>query len=331
MSPATLSPVALTWGQYIEQLIAERGGLAELARCLAEVAPAGLPDDPQTIERGIRRLRGRGHLPGEKYGRLLIRCMGIPSPIAAQARELGQYHSRLSDLPVPTRRDQLRLWDRPPVSESPLAAWIHIGLASLAHRSLDAAVIDRRLVLARLVVRAAGPDAGLELALMEARLLSDRKLREEATARLDAAEALLGDTALTADDAACYFARLQDQRAYLAGRAWAKDRSVLADALALYQSIPLEGAPPFAAFRRAHGEGWCMWRLGQPEEGLRHARLAEQHAGDGGLIRMRIMALTLQGHILASSGGDPEPVQARARRLAARLDDAQLTRSAGGS
>lgn len=291
MHPAPLSPMALTWGQYTELLISERGGLAELARCLMELAPTGLPDDPQTIERGIRRLRARGHLPGEKYGRLLIRCMGIPSPIAAQARQLGQYHSRLSDLPVPTRRDQLRLWDRPPISESPLAAWIHIGLASLAHRSLDAAIIDRRLALARLVVRAAGPDAGLELALMEARLLSDRKERQQAMARLDEAQALLGDTALTTDDAACYFARFQDQRAYLTTRTGARDRAVLTEALALYRSIPLEDAPPFAAFRRAHGEGWCLWRSGQPEAGLHHARLAAQHAGDGGLIRMRISTL----------------------------------------
>ena len=118
------APLSFSWGQYVELLIEERGSLTELVRHLLEVAPvsAESSDDPQTVERGLRRLRGRDTAPGEKYGRLLIRCLGIPVPLGEQARDLGQYHSRLSDLPLGVRRAQLRIWEGPPMSESPFAA-----------------------------------------------------------------------------------------------------------------------------------------------------------------------------------------------------------------
>jgi hypothetical protein len=320
--PAPLHPpLSFTWGQYVAGLCAERGGLAEVARCLVELAPAGvkLSDDPLTIERGLRRLRDLGSAPGGRYGRLLIRCFGIPGTISDWARRMGQYHSRLADLPVEVRREQLRLWDRPPISESAVAAWVHLGLASLAHRQQDAGQLDTRLSLAGLVVRQAGPDAVAELALLQARLAADAGELEAAGEHLAAAGAAL--VALSPAEAACYFARLQDQRAFLAVRGWKQAPERLDEALALYATIP--DGPPFARFRRAHGRAWCLWRQGDQAGALRESRLAVQHAGDGGFVRMRILALTLQGHIL----GRPEGLSAweRAREMAAELQDDLLT------
>ena len=67
---------------------------------------------------------------------------------------MGQYHSPFADLPTGLRRQQLLRWDRPPVSESPAAAWVHIGLASVAHRMKQEAEVARRLEHARPEVRA---------------------------------------------------------------------------------------------------------------------------------------------------------------------------------
>ncbi len=316
-------PLSFTWGQYVAQLTAERGGLAELARCLVEVAPASarLSDDPQTIERGLRRLRNLGSAPGGRYGRLLIRCFGIPGSITTWARRLGQYHSRLADLPIAVRREQLRLWDRPPISEAPAAIWVHLALASLALRTRDGAQVEARMDLARLGLRRAEPPARVELALLEARLAADRGALEDAGDHLDTAEHTLPD--LGREDAACVHARLLDQRAFLAVRGWRDAPGCLDDALALYDRIPTDG-PPFARFRRAHGRAWCLWRQGDRSAALSESRLAARHAGDGGLVRMRVLALTLQGHILR-----PEPAGAavwiRARQMAEALGDDLLT------
>ena len=312
-------PLSFTWGQYVAQLTAERGGLAELARCLVDVAPTGvkLSSDPLTIERGIRRLRDRGSAPGDKYGRLLIRCFGIPGTITDQARQMGQYHSRLADLPVAVRWQQLRLWDRPPISESPVSAWVNLGLASLAHHQQDPEQLHARLSLARLAARVA--DARVELALLEARLAADGRDMAAAQAHLDTASGHLA--ALSGEEAASYLARLQDQRAFLAVRGWRKDPSRLDAALALYAVIPTIG-PPFARFRRAHGRAWCLWRQGEQAEALSESHLAVRHAGDGGFVRMRILALILQGHIL----GRPEALTcwSRAREMASSLQDELL-------
>ncbi|MFT5686218.1 MAG: hypothetical protein ACI8RZ_007174 [Myxococcota bacterium] len=322
MSAPLHPPLSFTWGQYVAGLVAERGGLAELARSLVEVAPAGvkLSDDPLTVERGLRRLRDLGSAPGGRYGRLLIRCFGIPGTISDWARRMGQYHSRLADLPVAVRHEQLRLWDRPPISESSVAAWVHLGLASLAHRQRDAEQLDTRMSLAKLVARSAGPDALMELALLQARLAADRGEADAAQGFLDAAGSALSE--LEAGEAACYLARLQDQRAYLTVRGWRKAPEHLDAALALYAVIPIDG-PPFARFRRAHGEAWCLWKQGRKDEALSASRLAVQHAGDGGFVRMRILALTLQGHILGRAEGGA--VWMRAREMAEALGDDLLT------
>ena len=335
----TVPDIALpfSWDRYIGLLIAARGSLSEVARCLLERAPpAARPGDPLTVERGLRRLRDRpGSPPGDKYGRLLLRCFGLPALIAAHARQLGQYHSRLSDLPIPVRREQLHAFDLPPLTESPAAAWIHLALASLAHRDGDLPLTRRRADLARLALPGAPPEARIEWLLLRARLCADAGDCADAAAALDQAGALLDaapDTADT-DDRACYRARLLDQRAWLCSRRWREDPGVLSEAAALYAAIPDPDAPgaptlpPFTGFRRAHGLAWCRWRMGGPgchTAALDLARAAARHAGDGGLLRLRCMSLRLQAHITQDAGQDAAPLWRRVAQIAERLGDIGL-------
>ena len=203
--------------------------------------PADLPEDPGTVERGLRRLRSRGTKPADKYGRLLLRAFSLPPSITRWARALGTYHGPLIDLPMALRREQLRLWDRAPLIESEHAAWVHLAQASLAHHDGELEQTDRRLHLARLGARRAGPAAEVELALFEARRCADRRERGRALEVLEACEGKLD--AIVEDDAACFRARWLDQRAYLASRAWRREPEVLAVAESYLQRIPDVGAP----------------------------------------------------------------------------------------
>jgi hypothetical protein len=326
-------PVAFAWAQLVDHLAREAGGLSELSRHLQDVAPAsaGLSDDPMTVERGLRRLRTRSHAEGNKYGRLLLRCYGLPGSVSAWAKEMGQYHSRSSDLPVALRADQLRLWDRPPVAESLDAVWVHLGLAMLAHRKLDLERTKRRASLAQETLSDARPAAAVELLLLQARLASDIDT--------DDANRILADTRSALDrltdpgDKACYAARWLDQRAYQANRGWRQDPWRLTAGLALYDQIPEDSPLPFVRFRRAHGRAFCLWKLRHPGA-LHVARTAVTHAGDGGFIRFRIMALSLQAHI-EPAGPARTALIDRAMGMAASVGDttflAQLARLAQAS
>lgn len=320
----SLPPLAFTWAQLVDHLAAERGGLTELARHLLDIAPSGaqLSADPLTIERGLRRLRQQGNTPGNKYGRLLLRHYGVPRSIASWARELGQYHSRSSDLPVSLRRDQLRLWDCPPIGESPkVAVWIQLALASVSHREGDTAQLEQRLSLARLLIPHAEPAALSELALFEARLALDRGDEEGCTDALARAEQLLAR--LQAQERGCYLARLQDQRAYRASRGWRDHPERLILAMNHYEALPQEGEP-FVLFRREHGRAWCLLRLGRLVEAREAAALACQHAGDGGFIRLRVMSLGLRAHLEGPETPEGQTFLQRARQMAERLGDTQL-------
>jgi hypothetical protein len=265
------------------------------------------------VEKGLRRLRRRENAEGDKYGRLLIRTFGLPESQLTWARWMGQYHGRLSDLPVAMRRDQLRLWDRPPLSESPAAIWVHLGLAGLARRAGDEEAMDRRLELARLQ-KQAPTDARLELLLLEAVVAMDRGQELDWVPQ---AEELL---ATRPAEGVSYRARVLDQRAYAAARGWRDHPDRLRAALDLYSEIPDEG-DPFPRFRRAHGRAWCLWRM-EDEGALEEANRAVQFAGDAGLMRFRCMALGLRWRIagLASDGS-------RAMNLARRLQDERLQKA----
>jgi hypothetical protein len=320
-----LPPASWTWADVVDHFVAERGSLAELVRHLLEIAPLERrgPVDPMTLERGLRRLRQRGHREGNTYGRLLLQHLGLPGAMQGWAQELGQYHSRSSDLPLPQRIAQLERWDRPPVSESPAAIWVHIGLASVAHRREQPEAIPPRLNLIRLLLKRATPAARAEAWLLLARLSMDAPEPARALEEIAAAEVATAEIA-DAEDRACYVARACDQRAYIVAQGWRDEPQRLQRALALYDLLAdSPAAPPFARFRRAHGRAWCLWRLQALDEAAEAARLGIQHAGDGGFVRFRSMGLGLLANILGSEGEGAEAA-ARAREMARRLGDAQL-------
>jgi hypothetical protein len=293
----------------IESLVEQHGSLTAVAWKLIEHASG---DDVQSIERALRRLRGRGQLDGGVWGQRVLRVFGPPASIEARLRWMGLYHSPFNDLPLALCADQLRIWDRPPVSESRARVWIQLGLASCALRERRYDDAAHHADQAR---AAQGPDAArLELALLDGYVASRRGLTDAIEPALAAAEALLASATLEPDDAACFRARLVDQRAYQKSKAGDH-----AGSAALYDSLPDADVHPFASYRRDAGRAYAAHRAGRQEEAVGLARRAIAHAGDGGYTRLRAMGLIL----LARITGDDEPA-ARARAIAVRLADAEL-------
>jgi hypothetical protein len=304
--------------------VAAHGGWTALVdRLLVRLAAEpDAPTDPGTVEKGLRRLSARGHKPGGQYGRWVLRHLGVPRPLEDWARWLGQYHSRLADLPTPVREAQLRLWDRPPLAESRAYAWVQLGLASVALRQQDVAGARARLGQALARVSLAGPAAALEARLLEARLASDA--HEEVASALAAAASALASPLLDEEDRACYLARLRDQEAYqLLHPRQGPPR--VNEALEVYASIPAHPAP-FVGFRRELGLGYCAYKLGRPDEAAARARSACEHAGDGGLVRFRVMSLSLLARVVPPA--ESAAIAERAARLAAQLGDEDLLRRA---
>ena len=94
--PGQPAGVALDWGAYVDALVAEHCGLATVAERLA--ANRRFTDDVESIARALRRLRGRGTLPGGKWGDRLLATFGLPRPVDARLRFMGSYHQRFVDL-----------------------------------------------------------------------------------------------------------------------------------------------------------------------------------------------------------------------------------------
>jgi hypothetical protein len=198
---------------------------------------------------------------------------------------------------------------------------VHLGLASLAHRASDLVEARRRLDLAADVPKAEIA-ARLEHALLSARIASDEGRRDDEIEATATAMRLVELDGLSDVDRLCYRARIADQRAYRVSKSWRADPSVLVAARALYEELPERDMPPFVGFRRALGVAWCVWRSGDPAGAMEHARQAYDHAGDGGFVRLRVMALNLMAGI-ADEGAD-DPLRARARALAEGLEDIEL-------
>jgi MalT-like TPR region len=318
--------MGLTWEAYVDHFVGEIGSWTALADELIRRASgsADPPVDLQSVEKGLRRLAQREHRAGGQYGRWMLRFFGVPTAVEDWARWLAQYHSRFADLPTSLRLEQLRLWDRPPVSESRIAPWIHVGLASVFHRMADLESCRRRLRLASGGAERAGAAATIEIKLLMARIATDESCRDEADQLFDQAEALLADNSITRDDKLCYRARLLGQRAYHLTKPPPGMDEDLRGALALFQQIEEDPALPFVSFRRCAGLAYCTWKLGDPEGGMRLARLAADHAGDGGFVRFRIMALNLLSGMLPRD--EAREINARATRLAKQLEDEDLVR-----
>jgi hypothetical protein len=121
------------------------------------------------------------------------------------------------------------------------------------------------------------------------------------------------------DDRACLHVRWIDQRAYELnkGREAAPNPSA---AESLYRLLPISDAPPFVLCRRANGLAYARWKQGHSEEAACLARDAARHAGDGGHVRLRVMALGLLARI------DPREVAShqRAIEMSRRLEDELL-------
>lgn len=302
------------WADLIADLVERRGSLAAVALHLAE--QRAFAEDVESVERGLRRLRGRGVKDGGVWGERVLRVFGLPSALADRLRWMGQYHSRFTDLPASIAAELLRPWRRPPVSQSPARIWLLLGEMNLVLRRRG----DARALLQTALHLAprAEPVAQVELALVEAFVVT-RSDPARARAAIDRAEAILPAVA-DPHDHACLFARWIDQVAYGLNRptTGAPDYR---GGLALYERIPADG-PLFARCRRENGLGWTKLKLGDRAAAEQHARASVEAAGDAGSLRLRAMALNLLAR--ATRGEASRAAKDRALAIAQRLEDEAL-------
>jgi len=324
---ADLPPAGLSWGEYVERWVADCGGWLPLADQLIHRAgdAVEIALDPGTVERGLRRLSTRAHKPGGQYGRWMLRFFGFTSPIEQWVKWLGMYHTRFADLPSSLRLEQLALWNRPPISESPLACWISIGTAAAHYSRLDTTAFEHWIARAERQATSAGVAAEIEIALLRAQVETDALDRDRPQERWNLIEKRLAEHVLPPADSQVYRARLHHQRAMhctllpeLDGRPPDIER-----ARELYEAIP-DSTHPFAACRKSVGLAYCAWKNGDTGEAVRLAHRAADEAGDGGLVRMRVMALNLLSRVLAPD--QAAIVNERARRMANALEDEDLVR-----
>lgn len=305
-------PPGLDWETYVAWLVSEHGGVAPLAERLVEARRGA--ESIESVERALRRLRARGVLDGGTWGQRLLHRFGLPPDVEGRLRWMGSYHTRFSDLPRGVCLDHLASWDRAPIAASRGRVWLLLGRAGVALRGRD-------FDLAESLVSEAGAGAPrgqalAELALAEVYLAT--KQRRTPTLTIDEAEAALTGADVHPDDHACMVARIADHRAFHLNIARRPDPHA---ALALYEALP-EVGPAFAVFRRASGVAWSSFKLGDHTRALASARLAEEAAGDGGFMRLRAMALNLLVRLLPGEEGARHA--ARARAIAAHLDDEEL-------
>ncbi len=323
------------WADYVDWLTSSTGSLAAVADRLC--AARGYKEDVGSIERALRRLRTRGTHAGGTWGTRAIALFGLPTAIDERVRQLGQYHSRLAELPVSMCEDLVRVWDKPPITETRAGrAWIALARASIQVRlaRLDEAIAILDRGRADLVgasssgapsSSASSPGASspgaigvvatplaarIEAILIRAYVASRTNIYavpsylDEATPLIDAVD--------NAHDRACLLARLADHRAYELNQ-----RGEHEAAEAVYRALPDEG-PTFARTRRANGIGYARWKRGEADA-HEFARAAIEYAGDGGHLRGRAMALRLYARIASDSDA-----QSRAVAIAQHLEDETL-------
>ncbi len=308
-----------SWADHVAWLVDKHGSLAAVAERLS--ALRGYEDDVATVERALRRLRGRGQLDGGMWGSRVLAAFGLPGAVDARARWMGAYHSRFTDLPLPVCRDLVRLWDRPPVSDAPASRiWLALAHSTCALRGneTDAAITHMRRAHASFAK--APPEARIELLLTEA-FLASRSDVEAVPGLLSRIEPLLAEE-MPKDDRACLYARWIDQRAYEKNRSGPGKEPDHVGAEALYRTIPEQNAPAFVLCRRANGLAYARWKQGFNEEAAAFARIAADNAGDGGHLRLRAMALNMLARVAGGSEG--EKARHRATAIAASLDDEGL-------
>ena len=318
--PDTDRAAGITWGDLVSSLIQEHGTLTQVAWKLVEQADRAKTDlDVASVERALRRLRTRGQRDGGAWGQRLVRMFGMPAAIEDRVRWLGHYHSPFNDLPVALCLDQLRLWDRPPMSGSRTRLWIQLGLTTCALRTRridDARVHVRRVAEALAPLGVESTAARIELALVEGFLAS--RDGGDVDAALERAASLLATAELTAIDRACFEARLADQRAYQRNKAGDH-----AAGLEIYEALPKLDTHPFASYRRDAGLAYGYHHTGRPLEALVVVMHAIEHAGDGGYTRLRAMGLLMLSRITDDPSLRTSSL-ARARAIGTRLGDDEL-------
>ncbi len=319
-----LLPVALTWAEYIGRWATDCGGWMQLAGALIDrVGDAvAISQDAQTVERGLRRLARRGHKPGGQYGRWMLRYFGFTSPIEELVKWMGQYHTRFADLPWGFRLEHLMLWNRPPIAESRFASWIQVGIAHAHLGHADLAACKHALAQAERQAPKAGLAAEIECALLRGRIETDAGDHVAADRHYRSIIVQLDSGRLPHADERAYRARLQDQRAHHLTRPLEGEPPRLVEARALYAAIEEEPYIPFVAFRKAVGLAYCAWQLGEVDAAIELATRAAEHAGDGGLLRMRVMALNMLSRVL--TGDAARSANQRASRMAVLLEDEDL-------
>jgi len=322
------APVGFTWSDYIEDLVSQVGSLTGVAERLA--LTRSFEDDVGSIERALRRLRGRGLQPGGKWGQALLAVFGLPASVQARLRWMAAYHSRFSDLPVDLCEDLVRLWDHPPTTERrENRAWLALARTSIALRRNDQQTASTSLEQAQ---NELGPtplvEAQIETLLVRAFIAS--KHEPASVPELLASVEPKLEAVQDADDRACLHVRWIDQQAYglNQGRDAAPNPSA---AEALYLRVPTADVPPFVLCRRANGLAYARWKQGHSDEAASLAREAARHAGDGGHVRLRIMALSLLARIDPREAGSHERALAMSKRLEDELLLARLAPRALGS
>jgi len=318
------APVGFTWSDYIEQLVSQTGSLTALAERLA--ATRSFEDDVASIERALRRLRGRGLQPGGKWGQALLTAFGLPTNIQARLRWMAAYHSRFTDLPIDVCEDLTRLWDHPPTTERrENRAWLALARTSIALRRNDYQTARTSLEQADNELGSTSVvEAQIETLLVRAFIASKHEpacvpeLLASVQPKLDAVQ--------DADDRACLHVRWIDQQAYdlNRGRHVAPNPSA---AEALYLRVPTSDVPPFVLCRRANGLAYARWKQGHADQAADLAREAARQAGDGGHVRLRIMALSLLARIDPREAASHERAVAMSKRLE---DELLLARVAPG-
>jgi tetratricopeptide (TPR) repeat protein len=308
-----------SWADHLAWLVEKHGSLAAVAERLS--ALRGYKEDVATIERALRRLRSRGQLDGGTWGSRLLTAFGLPGAVDARARWMGAYHSRFTDLPLPVCRDLVRLWDRPPISDAPASRiWLALAHTTCALRGNERDNAKTHLQRARASFAKAPPEARAEVLLIEAYLASRDEVHA-VPAMLTQVQQFLSEP-MPKHDQACLYARWIDQQAYEKNRSAPGKTPDHAAAEALYRSIEAKDAPAFTLCRRANGLAYALWKQGLSEEAAACARRAVEHAGDGGHLRLRAMALNMLARIV--SGPEAEEARERAATIAASLDDEAL-------
>lgn len=301
----------LDWGHYVAWLVEQHGTLAAAAGALC--AQRGYADEVTSVERALRRLRGRGGKDGGVWGQRALRAFGVPSDVESRIRWMGQYHTRFSDLPRSLCLELLRPWDRPPVSESAAHVWVLLGRASVALRGRERTTAAEHLARAERIARGI---ARLEWILVHSFLIS-REQTERAEQLAHEALGMLQMLPLSPDDLACYRARCVDSLGWF-DNIIRKDHEAARER---YAALP-EAGPAFARVRRHNGLGWSLLKLGDRDAAKAHAHRAIEAAGDGGSLRLRVMALGLLAATLPSAEADA--VRDRADAIVRRLEDEEL-------